>query len=65
MSEQALSKRAVEALNDSLVAVNLDAPAADLCVVFPHLCGHAAHKLAAGVDLKHLRPSQRASEEIV
>ena len=54
-----LSKGEVEALNNGLVSVNFNAPAANCRFVIFHFFGDRAHKLAARVNLEQLRAFQR------
>ena len=61
MAEQALGKGAVQTLNDGLVSMNFIASAANIGFVIFHFFGHIPHKLAARVNLQHIRPSQRAA----
>ena len=58
MAEQALDKRAVETLQNSL---DFSAPAANIGFVVFHFFGHASYELAPKVNLQHLGPSQRAA----
>ena len=50
MTEQALGKRAIETFDNGLVSVNLNAAAANVCLVAFHFFCHTSHKLAARVD---------------
>ena len=61
MPKQALGERAVEPLHDSLLSVNIRAPAANSGFVVFHFFGQASHELAPRVDLQQLRPRQRAA----
>ena len=61
MTKQALGQRAVETFNNGLISVNFSAAAANVCLVAFHFFGHRPHKLAARVDLQHLRPRQRTA----
>jgi len=57
--EQALSQGAVETFDNGLVAVNVNAPAPNICFVLFHLLCDSAHEFAPGVNLQHLRPFER------
>ena len=59
MPEQALSQGAVETFDNGLVAVNVNAPAPNICFVLFHLLCDSAHEFAPGVNLQHLRPFER------
>ena len=61
MAKQALCKRAVETLDNGLISVNFGAAASNVSFVIFHFFRHAAHELAARVNLQHLRPSQRTA----
>ena len=61
VSEQALSKGAVESFNDRLVPVNLRAPTPNVCFVSFHFFGDSAHEFSARAYLKQLWPFQRTS----
>ena len=59
VAEQALSQGAVETFNDSLVAVNFRAPAANVCLSLFHFFCCSPHEYAPGVDLQHFWPRER------
>ena len=61
MAKQALSKRAVKALDNCLISVNFSAAASNVSFEFFDFFRHGAHELAPRVNLQHLRPSQRTS----
>ena len=53
MTKQALSKRAIETLDNCLISVNLSAAATNVSLVFVHFFRDAAHELAARINLQH------------
>ena len=59
MAEQALSKRAVETLDNCLISVNLSAAASNVSLVFVHFFRDAAHELASRINLKHLKTKSK------
>ena len=61
MAKQALSKSAIETLDNRLISVNFSAAAANESFVFFHLFRHGAHELAARINLKSIWPSQRTA----
>ena len=52
MTKQALSKRAVETLDNCLISVNLSAATTNVSLVFFHFFRNAAHELAARINLQ-------------
>ena len=61
MAKQALSKRAIEPLDNCLISVNFSATTSNVSFVFFHFFCHGAHELAARINLKHIWPSQRTA----
>ena len=60
MPEEAFSQRPVEALHDALVPVDVNPTASNLGRVLCEQLTDGAHELAPRVNLKELRPPQRA-----
>ena len=59
VTEQAFGKGSAESFDNSLVAVNFNAPAPYRRFVVFHHFRNSAHKFALGVNLQHVWPRQR------
>lgn len=59
VSEQTLSKGAVQSFHDRLVSVNIHPAASNVCFVFLHLFSDCAHELAPRLHLQTLWPFQQ------
>ena len=60
MPKEAFSQRPVEALHDALVPVDVNPTAPNLDRVIRQQVTDGAYELTAGINLKELRPPQRA-----